>query len=533
MKADMPESLKKAVEDYKQAKNDLSFNIIYEESQKYLYVCIRKVTRGNYNEDDMVQDIFMETMLEISRSIEQNKETEAFLSWAGMIATRKCFAYFKKNRRELLQDNDENDIFEEVADDEAFIPENLADDMEKKRLIRDIIETKLTVMQKICVTDYYYNDIKQSEIAENLGISENTVKTNLSRAKAKIKEEVLKLEKDKDTKLYSLAPFMLLLFKNEIETIVVPEQITKNVLAACGVVKTGTVAGKSTLMSKITSLSLKSKIITGVVGVATVGTIGTAVILGTENTPTWESAYKEFLLSENDFLGFDINDFDGDGTPELVVEMSENEGVQVFKYNGEESEYLFDITTLKEEDALGVRKSATSKFGYGMKDNEIIKIEERIFNYEDGEYHIPVGFEYAYQNSNLEHIMEMNLLCGVGPSGISFAYMTLADEEKRNLKQVELEEGVTYLQQIENDFNEIVYTEIESKAIDKRFEEFKKNGNLERKSNENVTTLEGIQQEIGSNNVASEQGEVVELSEEENEKLSLLTKLLTLNCCIP
>ena len=68
-------------------------------------------------------------------------------------------------------------------------------------------------MQKLCIIAYYFHEKKQSEIAEELRIPENTVKTNLSRAKQKIKDGVLDLEKKEGTRLYSVAPFLLLLFK--------------------------------------------------------------------------------------------------------------------------------------------------------------------------------------------------------------------------------------------------------------------------------------------------------------------------------
>ncbi len=48
-----------------------------------------------------------------------------------------------------------------------------------------------------------------------MGIPLNTVKSHLNRAKAKIKEGILALERKKDTKLYAILPFLLLLFTKE------------------------------------------------------------------------------------------------------------------------------------------------------------------------------------------------------------------------------------------------------------------------------------------------------------------------------
>lgn len=113
--------------------------------------------------------------------------------------------------------NEEDDSFDNLSDSDNIIPEEILQSKEKQRLLREIIDTELTEMQKLCIVAYYYNELKQSEIAKELGIPENTVKTNLSRAKARIKEGVLTLEEKKGIRLYNIAPFMLLLLSDEMQ----------------------------------------------------------------------------------------------------------------------------------------------------------------------------------------------------------------------------------------------------------------------------------------------------------------------------
>ena len=192
------QKLRQAIKDYKNGTNQ-AFDVLYQESSKYIYTCIYKVMCGNDNAQDAVNDIMQ--------------------------------------------------------------------DKEKQRLLREIIQTELTEMQKLCIIAYYYNEQKQSEIAKELGIPKNTVKTNLSRAKAKIKEGVLDLEKKKGTKLYSITPFMLLLFKDEVYAAVVPQKITKNVLAsvsmsastvASEVVATAGVKSSGAATANVVSSAVKS-----------------------------------------------------------------------------------------------------------------------------------------------------------------------------------------------------------------------------------------------------------------------------------
>lgn len=209
-----PENIQQEIVAFKEG-NAESFQTIYESSYKYLHTCVIHVVK----DEEIAADMLQETYLEIFKSMEQLRSEADFLSWAAVIANRKCFAYLKKQRDVLLdekidEEGNVNDFFENISDDEAIIPEEVLQDAEKVRLIKEIIDG-LTDMQRLCVIGFYYNEQSQEEIANELGIPVNTVKSHLNRAKGKIKEAVLDLEENKNTKLYAIAPFLLLLFLQE------------------------------------------------------------------------------------------------------------------------------------------------------------------------------------------------------------------------------------------------------------------------------------------------------------------------------
>lgn len=307
-----------AVNEYKNG-NAEAFNILYQESSKYIYTCIYKVVQGNDNAMDIVSDILQDTYVEISRSIAQLENEESFLSWAGMIATRKCYAYLKKNKRYVLL-NEEDDMFDSLSDSDEIIPEAVMQDKEKQRLLREIIENRLTEMQKLCIIAYYFHEKKQSEIAEELGIPENTVKTNLSRAKQKIKDGVLDLEKKEGTRLYSVAPFLLLLFKEDVEAAVIPEAVTQCVYTAvreaAGATSAANAAAANSAGAKVAAgqmakMALKTKIILGLIGVG-----AAAAVAGTTYAVV---TARQAQMAADDML----QDDDGWVTPELEPEESE------------------------------------------------------------------------------------------------------------------------------------------------------------------------------------------------------------------
>ena len=296
--------LKKAIEDYINGKQE-AFTVIYNESHRYIYVCINNVMSGNDNKEDMICDIMQDTYLEICKHINSLQNVNQFLSWAGTIATRKCYEYFKKAGKYTLLNEDES--FDTLADDDNIIPEDIMQNKEKQRLLREIIQNELTEMQKLCVVGYFYNEMKQSEIAKELGIPENSVKSHLLRAKAKIKESVLDLEKNKGTKLYSVAPLLLLLFVDEIKDCVVSPAIGQAVSASVGVVgvevatagagatsvvarkgavtttgATASTAGANVATAAASAVKVKAIVIASVAAVA-VGGIGAGVGIAVHN----------------------------------------------------------------------------------------------------------------------------------------------------------------------------------------------------------------------------------------------------------
>ncbi|BBF45216.1 RNA polymerase sigma factor RpoE [Lachnospiraceae bacterium KM106-2] len=279
------EELIQAIEEYKAGRQEAFFQICMY-SDRYLYTCINNVVHN----PDLVPDFMQETYIEVSRKLEQLEDIYCYYGWIGTIATRKCFAYLRKNNQEILLEEEDRTI-EDTPDNVAFIPESIVQDKEKQRLLKNIIDEELTDMQRLCIVGYYYNNQKQEEIAQDLEIPLNTVKTNLSRAKAKIKKGVLSLEKEHNTRLYSLAPAMVLLLDSEVRNAVIPDFVASGIaqaitgefhhqatVHAAQTAKAVTGATAKTVTKKAVSKAVKGKIAAAVVGAALIGGAGTVAV---------------------------------------------------------------------------------------------------------------------------------------------------------------------------------------------------------------------------------------------------------------
>lgn len=217
------EKLEKLVNQLKLG-NEESFSEIYNQTNKYIFYVIMKITQNEEQTFDLVQ----ETYIQIYNKISSLEDPKAFLSWAGRIATNKTYRYMKKYRKELLVDEESEYIFDSIFEErEEFIPHEILESEEKKRLIRKIIES-LSEVQKLTVYKYYFYMNSISQIAEDMECSEGTVKSRLNYARKKIEEAVLDLEK-KGTKLYGVGalPVFFMLLREEADT----QALSKKVVA--------------------------------------------------------------------------------------------------------------------------------------------------------------------------------------------------------------------------------------------------------------------------------------------------------------
>ncbi|MCR4865405.1 MAG: sigma-70 family RNA polymerase sigma factor [Lachnospiraceae bacterium] len=322
-----PEELASKVKLLKEGNAD-AFNDVYEESYKYLHTCVIHVVKN----EDVAQDMLQDTYVEVFKNISQLKDECDFLSWAAIIANRKCIANIKKNRDVLIDEQtddegNESDYFESIADDESFIPENIFDNKEKIKMIRGIIDD-LTDVQRACVIGFYYNDQKQDEIADQLGIPVNTVKSHLNRAKAKIKEAVSDIEKKQGVKLYSFSPFMLMLLSYEAKAfaskMAVPAAsatLSATVAKGASTIATGAgkAVGKKTIVSSIKAASsaFKAKIAVG--AAATV--VGVTAVVGIVNynkTPDKTEVYVDDVNDNEITDNIDVDDVNDNETMDYI-----------------------------------------------------------------------------------------------------------------------------------------------------------------------------------------------------------------------
>lgn len=223
-----------------------AFRTLYEGTCNRVYF-LAKSFLGN--EED-ARDIVQEAYVTAWKSISMLNAPERFPAWIETIATNKCKDLYRKRIPTPI----DGEVLEDLVNEETDfqLPEDYVLQEEKREILFQIMRDVLSVNQYQTVLLYYFSNLSISEVALQMGCNENAVKNRLSVSRAKLKEEILRLEEKKGVKLYSFAgvPILALIFSESAkccsfaESEAVYGSIT-NALAGANAMQAGTIASSA------------------------------------------------------------------------------------------------------------------------------------------------------------------------------------------------------------------------------------------------------------------------------------------------
>lgn len=179
------------------------------------YTAVYQTAVALVRDEDTALDILQDSYLKAFRSLDQLKDVNKFGAWMKRIAHNRAVDHLRKTKpvvfSRMSYDSDEAVEFED--DRTENLPEAVIDQNETARLMGEILDG-LSPDQRAVIIMFYYEQMSVKQIAHDLRLNENTVKSRLLHGRRYVESAVKNLEK-KGTKLYGLAPvpFMLLLFR--------------------------------------------------------------------------------------------------------------------------------------------------------------------------------------------------------------------------------------------------------------------------------------------------------------------------------
>ena len=137
----------------------------------------------------VAEDITQETFLQVYQKLETLEDPTRFPRWLYVIADRLCIAWLRKNQRHIepLEDADISEVETEAYS--RYVASEYAKTFAEAR--RDLVEellAKLKEGNRTVITLHYLEGMTYAEISSFLGVSKNTIKSRLRRARQQLKK---------------------------------------------------------------------------------------------------------------------------------------------------------------------------------------------------------------------------------------------------------------------------------------------------------------------------------------------------------
>ena len=165
-----------------------AFNTLFQKYQKSIHtIAWQKI--GDYHvAEEITQDVFLQAYNKLSTLKDPNK----FSRWIYIIAKRRCVNWLQreKNIMQSLEATDEA-ILEKSAYANYIAEQREKAATEHRREVVNMLLEKLPERERKVITLYYLGEMTAEAISNFLGVSVNTIKSRLRRARQRLQEEEL------------------------------------------------------------------------------------------------------------------------------------------------------------------------------------------------------------------------------------------------------------------------------------------------------------------------------------------------------
>lgn len=223
--------------------DNAAFGELYRLTEKQAYFIALRIAKNEDDAYDILQDCYIKAM----QKMDTIENPENFVAWFNQIVSNSAKNYVVKSKPMLFRDDDDEAAVMDLQVDDSLDckPDDSLDTTETREFIRELID-ELPEDKKLCVLMHYFQNMSVSQIVEELGISEGTVKTRLYYSRDKIKQSIEALEK-KGIKVRGIAPipFFIWMLKRMAEG----TQVSKGAAAAIVKAATATTTTAGTVAS--------------------------------------------------------------------------------------------------------------------------------------------------------------------------------------------------------------------------------------------------------------------------------------------
>ena len=163
-----------------------AFTKLVSKYQKWVHALIWRKIGDFHIAEELTQDVF----LKVYKRLSTLKRPDHFPSWLYVIATRRCIAWLRKKRVSTKSlDAMSTAQLEELCYTQHERNHSEAAAIEQRREIVKRLLKKLPESERTVVTLFYLAEMSGEEISQFLGVSPNTVRSRLHRARQRLEKE--------------------------------------------------------------------------------------------------------------------------------------------------------------------------------------------------------------------------------------------------------------------------------------------------------------------------------------------------------
>ena len=163
-----------------------AFALLVEKYQDQIHTLVWQKIGDFHIAQEITQDVFISAYQKLATLKHPNR----FSGWLYVIANRKCITWYRKKKPQpqSLEGTDPMEL-EEAYYSDYMSQQREEETHEKRRALVQKLLSKLRESDKTVITLHYLAGLSCEEIGKFLGVSTNTVKSRLHRARTQLKKE--------------------------------------------------------------------------------------------------------------------------------------------------------------------------------------------------------------------------------------------------------------------------------------------------------------------------------------------------------
>ena len=163
-----------------------AFTVLVKKYQKWVHTLVWRKIGDFHTAEEITQDIF----LKVYKKLSTLKPPENFPGWLYVIATRHCMTWLRKKRQpttslDAMPTTELEELcytqYEEARGEEVSLEH-------QRELIKRLLQT-LPESERTVVTLYYLAEMTSEDISTFLGVSPNTIRSRLRRARKRLEKQ--------------------------------------------------------------------------------------------------------------------------------------------------------------------------------------------------------------------------------------------------------------------------------------------------------------------------------------------------------